>query len=73
MNKKYYPVADRPDFNNKYKARHTGKFRAPRRGEYYLSGAIPEAYRAPNDLTSAYWIMKLVRVEVKTIEVIREV
>ena len=27
-----------------------GPMRAPRRGEFYLSGAIVEAYRAPNDL-----------------------
>ena len=36
--------------------RATGEFRAPRKGEYYLSGAIIMAYRAPNDLTQAYWI-----------------
>lgn len=36
----------------------TGEFRAPLRGEYYLSGAIIAAYRAPNDLTTEYWIAK---------------
>lgn len=36
----------------------TGEFRAPKRGEFYLSGAIVQAYRAPNDLTSAYHIAK---------------
>lgn len=46
----------------KYKA--TGEFRAPKRGEYYLSGAIVAAYKAHNDLTSAYWIA--VPVELKT-------
>lgn len=36
--------------------RATGEFRKPKHGEYYLSGAIVEAYRAPADLDSAYWI-----------------
>jgi hypothetical protein len=36
----------------------TGEFRAPKRGEYYLSGAIITAYRAPNDLTQVFWIAK---------------
>lgn len=37
-----------------YKA--TGEYRPPRRGEYYLSGAIICAYRALNDLETSYWI-----------------
>lgn len=37
----------------------TGECRAPRAGEYYLSGAIPTAYRAPNDLSTAYPIMRM--------------
>lgn len=32
--------------------------RPPRKGEYYLSGSIVEAWRAPNDLTTAYLIVK---------------
>jgi len=32
--------------------------RAPRRGEFYLSGAIPAAYRAPNDLTMVFQIVE---------------
>ena len=32
-------------------------FRAPKKGEYYLSGAIVEAYLAPNDLSSPYHIV----------------
>ena len=32
--------------------------RAPRRGEWYLSGAIIEAYQAPNDLTDEYTIVE---------------
>ena len=34
----------------------TGEFRAPKAGEYYLSGAIIEAYRAKNDIATKYWI-----------------
>jgi len=43
--------------------RATGEFRPPRKGEFYLSGAIIEAYRAPNDLAGAYWIAKQVQPE----------
>jgi hypothetical protein len=43
----------------------TGKFLEPKKGEWYLSGAIPEGYRAKNDLLSAFYICRLVRVETK--------
>ena len=33
-------------------------FRPPRKGEYYLSGAIPQTYLAPNDLSSEFLIVK---------------
>ena len=34
-------------------------FRAPKRGEYYVSGSYPQAYKAPNDLEpSEYLIVK---------------
>ena len=47
--------------NRRYlRAIRTSEFRAPRKDERYLSGAVPMAYRAPNDLTSAYRIMELV-------------
>lgn len=32
-------------------ARWTGELRCPRKGEWYLSGAIVEAYRAPHTFT----------------------
>ena len=48
--------------------------RNPRKGEWYLSGAVPAAYRAPNDFTGEnmrYDIARLVRVrEVKTLTVV---
>jgi hypothetical protein len=34
--------------------------RPPRRGEYYLSGAIPEAWDAPNDLSTPFFICQRV-------------
>lgn len=30
--------------------------RCPKKGEYFLSGAIPVAYKAPNDLSTEYFI-----------------
>lgn len=50
------------------RARHKSprQLRAPKKGEWYLSGAIPMAYRAPNDLRGIYYIMDIVEVETKT-------
>jgi hypothetical protein len=42
-------------------AERTGEFRPPKAGEWFLSGAIVGAYRAPNDLPTAYYIARLVR------------
>ncbi len=33
-------------------------FRTPRKGEHYLSGAVVYAYRAPNDLSTPFHIVK---------------
>lgn len=44
----------------------TREFRNPKAGEWYLSGAIAEAYEAKGDLTSRYNIMRLVLTEVVT-------
>lgn len=35
-----------------------GEKRAPRKGEYYVSGAIPEVYRANANLTQEFYIVK---------------
>jgi len=51
------------------KAVWTGEKRPPRKGEWYLSGAIIAAYRAPNDLSSEYHIARLVVTETREIEV----
>lgn len=33
-------------------------FRPPRKGEFYLSGAIVQAWRAPNDLGTPYHVVE---------------
>jgi hypothetical protein len=63
----YYPLVDRvPGVYGReqrdYMAERTGEYRPPRAGEWYVSGAIPEGYRAPNDLTMPHAIARLVRV-----------
>jgi hypothetical protein len=47
-----------PDAPGRYV--YTGDFRAPKKGEFYLSGAKVSAYRAPNDLTQKFHIARLV-------------
>ena len=49
--------------NNDIKAINSGVFRKPRKGEWFLSDAIPEAYRAPNDLSQKYFIANLIRLK----------
>lgn len=52
----------------KIKAVKSGEYRNPRKGEFYLSGAIPMAYRAPSDFRSPYHIARIVLVkEIKKI------
>ncbi len=50
------------------KAHLIGEFRPPKAGEYYLSGAIPAAYRAPDDFISPYHICKLVQTKRTEVE-----
>lgn len=45
-------------------ATYAGATRPPRRGEWYLSGAVIGAYRAAADLTSEYPIARLVAASV---------
>lgn len=45
----------------------TGEFRQPRKGELYLSGAVPEAYDARYDMTQEYWILQPVATITRTI------
>lgn len=66
--KNLYPLAEfcreAYNYNQAYlRAKPTGEFRPPKKGEWYLSGAIVEAYRALNDLSSSYHIAKIVLIE----------
>jgi hypothetical protein len=63
--KGYFSAEGYSGYNKRFKA--SGEFRPPKKGEFYLSGAIIEAYRAPNDLTTEYWIA--IPVRTKTIEI----
>lgn len=84
--KKFFPLADCPTVAERRKlgladkggrqnvrAVMKGEMRFPKAGEWYLSGAIVEAYRAPNDFGSPYMIARLVRVKVTTTTTIEEV
>lgn len=83
----FYPVVDRLDTKtiNKLgyerkdhirlkpfiKAIYTNENRCPKAGEWFLSGAEPEAYLAKKDLESKYPIAKIVLVKEKiTYEII---
>jgi hypothetical protein len=52
--------------------RMTGEFRPPKAGEWYISGAIPEAYKALMDFTSSFQIAKEVIVTKKVIETVTD-
>lgn len=50
----------------------TGEFRCPLRREWYLSGAIPGAYQAPNNLSSQYHILRPLTFAAKVKHVINQ-
>jgi hypothetical protein len=50
----------------------TNENRPPRKGEWYISGSIPEGYLAPATLDYPYTIGRLVRVVVRTTEMVVE-
>jgi len=66
---KYFPLVDEPSREDLaalsvadsvgVRAVATGEFREPRKGEWFLSGSYIEAYRAENDLPTAYHIARL--------------
>lgn len=63
-----YPIA--PEYRSLFRvpvmAQATGEHRSPRKGEWFLSGAIVEAYLAPNDLSYQYPIARIVQVKTTT-------
>jgi len=62
------------DFPRSVRARWTGEKRGPKKGEWFLSGAVIEAYLAYNDMDTHFHIAELVRVrEVRKIEVVEVV
>jgi hypothetical protein len=75
---RYYRVTDRvPGVPSREQrdcmAERTGEYRPPRAGEWYVSGAIPEAYRMPGDSTIPQHIARLVRVRrIEVIEAMRD-
>jgi len=61
----FYPLADYHPENFRHhniKAKWNGEKRQPKKGEWYLSGAIIEAYQAKNDLSSVFHIATLCQV-----------
>jgi hypothetical protein len=56
-----------------YMVRWTGEHRPPRKGEWYLSGAIIEGYKAKNDLSDAFHIGQLCRVKRRVVYEVEEV
>lgn len=59
--RKYYPFEGRrARERDRRVAVRTSEFRRPRKGEYFLSGARPYAYLAPNDLSKSYRIMHII-------------
>ena len=64
---------DRMKFRSNLRAQRNGEFRPPRAGEWYISGAIPEAYYAHRDLTTPYHIARLVRIQTRTTHHVVEV
>jgi len=54
----------------KIRAVRAGEKRPPLKGEWYISGAFPCAYKALNDLTYDYEIARLVLVESRIVTTI---
>jgi len=81
---KTYPIVDLPkrELRKKFgfeglgvrtpkreiRAVRTGEMRSPKKGEWYLSGAVPAGYIAKNDLGMSFNILKLVLVEKTVVE-----
>jgi hypothetical protein len=51
-----FPVAVREIPRYRFEAVSTGEFRPPKAGEWFLSGAIVEAFQAYDDMTTSYHI-----------------
>lgn len=51
---------------------YTGEKRCPKKGEWYLSGAIVEGYLAPSNLSYPFHIGKLVKVKIVEVVTVEE-
>ena len=68
---KFYQLANHFKKRTKdTRAIKTGEFRNPIKGEWYLSGAIGEAYQAPNDLSYPHYIAQIIETKQIRIRVI---
>ncbi len=45
----------------------TGEFRCPKAGEWFLSGAIVQAYKAKNNLSTKYHIARIVNTKTEQV------
>lgn len=64
-------INEKMTFKRNFRAYFTGETRCPKKGEWFLSGAIIEAYKAPNNLTTPYKIAKLLLTETKVMEQVK--
>ncbi len=51
----FYTTTNTPYFYN------VVEFRCPKKGEYYLSGALVTGYLAPNDLSTEFLVVELTK------------
>lgn len=78
--KRLFPLADCPTVAERrtlglpdkggrqnVRAVFAGRKACPSKGQWYLSGDIVEAYRAPNNFSTVQHLARLVRVKVTTI------
>jgi hypothetical protein len=56
-----------------HRIQYTGEFRKPKKGEWFISGALPEGYQAYKDLNQPYHIGKLVKLKIQTIVNVEDV
>ena len=61
-----YPLDDNRAAGKDRAGLWTGEKRSPKRGEWYISGAIPTCYCALNDLTTSYAIARVVTFRLTT-------
>jgi hypothetical protein len=83
----YYPIADRRELMKQFRSsrgyncanlhtwmgKATGEYRPPKKGEWFISGAIPKCYRAVSDLFTEYYIAVPKRVHIETKKTIKEI